>query len=91
MLKLYVNGTVYYEVHRNGEVFRKGNFPCSTPGKKFLKNISTEKLVGNVGSDGYQEILKRPTKQYGPKYHGGKDILLEFVQNRSNWVLLGTL
>ena len=91
VIKLYKDGQTWYEVYPNGDVFKESVFPISTPGRDFMKQKNTRRLVGKIGEDGNKQVLKNENAQYGPKYHAGKQVLKPFVKNRNSWELLGNL
>lgn len=76
ILKLWGNGeTDYFLNTETGEVRRESNFPCSTPGKDFLKNIHRESSLGVLGKEDVEYVLDKisQAKSEGYEPHPGYD------------------
>lgn len=75
-LKLYKNGEIKYFLNTETGVVRKeDDFPCSSPGREFLKPVHTESEVGTISQDDVQYVLNsiKEAKEKGYNPHPGYD------------------
>jgi hypothetical protein len=73
ILKLWVNGEKDLFLNtETGEVAAEITFPCSTPGRDFMKSIHRKYSCGSIGKEGVDYILSK-IKESKIKPHPGYD------------------